>query len=105
MVENVIYEEIERIGREPISDAELQKAKNAIALGLNSSLQTSLSRAMTLGRYEVFYNDPNLINTRLDKTSAVTKEDVLRVANKYLKRTNRTVVITIPKAATDKAAR
>jgi predicted Zn-dependent peptidase len=38
------------------------------------------------------------LNTRLDKVSAVTKEDVQRVANKYLRDTNRTVVITIPKA-------
>jgi predicted Zn-dependent peptidase len=29
---------------------------------------------------------------------AVTKEDVMRVANKYLVQTNRTVVITVPKA-------
>jgi predicted Zn-dependent peptidase len=28
----------------------------------------------------------------------VTKEDVQRVANKYLRDTNRTVVITMPKA-------
>ena len=43
-------------------------------------------------------NDPNLINTRLDKVMAVTKEDVQRVANKYLVDTNRTIVITMPKA-------
>ena len=30
--------------------------------------------------------------------TAVTKEDVQRVANKYLVQTNRTVVITVPKA-------
>jgi predicted Zn-dependent peptidase len=40
-----------------------------------------------------------LINTRLDKVMAVTKEDVQRVANKYLVATNRTVVITVPKAS------
>jgi predicted Zn-dependent peptidase len=40
-----------------------------------------------------------LINSRLDKVMAVTKEDVMRVANKYLVQTNRTVVITVPKAA------
>ena len=35
---------------------------------------------------------------RLDKVAAVTKEDVQRVANKYLLDTNRTVVITMPQA-------
>jgi len=52
----------------------------------------------------VYYNDPNLINTRLDKVNAVTKEDVQRVANKYLVTTNRTVVVTIPKPKTATAA-
>ena len=51
-----------------------------------------------LGQYAVYYNDPNLINTRIDKVNAVTKEDVQRVANKYLVQANRTVVITVPKA-------
>ncbi len=46
----------------------------------------------------MLYNDPNLINTRVDKVAAVTTEDVQRVANKYLADTNRTVVITMPKA-------
>ena len=34
----------------------------------------------------------------IDKVMAVTKEDVQRVANKYLVPANRTVVITVPKA-------
>ncbi|MGI8835735.1 MAG: hypothetical protein ACR2H4_03740 [Pyrinomonadaceae bacterium] len=60
-------------------------------------MQSSLSRAINLGQYAIYYNDPGLINTRLDKVNAVTKEDVQRVANKYLRETNRTVVITMPK--------
>jgi len=43
-------------------------------------------------------NEPNLINERLSKVAAVTKEDVQRVAKQYLVDTNRTVVITMPKA-------
>lgn len=100
-VEAAIYEEIERIKREGIADWELQKAKNATRRSFISSLLSSLSRANIIGQYAVYYNDPNLINTRLDKVNAVTKEDVLRVANKYLKPTNRTVVVTVlkPKGA------
>jgi zinc protease len=97
-VEAVIYEEIERLKKEPIADWELQKAKNATRRGAINGLESSLSRAITLSQYTVLYNDPNLINTRLDKVSSVTKEDVQRVANKYLRDTNRTVVITMPKA-------
>jgi predicted Zn-dependent peptidase len=97
-VEAVIYEEIERLKKEPIADWELQKAKNTTRRAFVTGLQSSISRAISIGQYTTYYNDPNLINTRLDKVMAVTKEDVQRVANKYLRDTNRTLIITIPKA-------
>ena len=97
-VEAAIYAEIDRLKKEPIADWELQKAKNTTRRSLINGLQSSISRAILIGQYAVYYNDPNLINTRLDKVAAVTKEDVQRVANKYLVDTNRTVVITMPQA-------
>ena len=97
-VEATIYAEIDRLKKEPIADWELQKAKNTTRRNLINGLQSSLSRAITLGQYTTYYNEPGLINNRLDKVAAVTKEDVQRVANKYLLDTNRTVVITMPKA-------
>jgi len=103
-VEAAIYAEIERLRKEPIADWELQKAKNATRRNLINGLSSSIVRAITIGQYTVFYNDPNLINTRLEKVAAVTKEDVQRVANKYLVDTNRTVVITMPKAKPRSAA-
>jgi len=98
-VEAAIYDEVARLQKEPIADWELQKAKSFARRGFINSLQSSLGRANAIGQAAVYYNDPNLINTRLDKVMAVTKEDVQRVANKYLVETNRTVVITIPKAS------
>jgi len=76
----------------------LQKAKNGARRAFVNSLQSALGRANAIGQYAVYYNDPNLINTRIDKVMAVTKEGVQRVANKYLVPANRTVVITVPKA-------
>jgi zinc protease len=97
-IEAAIYAEIERLKTEPIADWELQKAKNTTRRNLINGLASSISRAITIGQYTVYYNDPNLINERLNKVSAVTKEDVQRVAKQYLVDTNRTVVITMPKA-------
>jgi predicted Zn-dependent peptidase len=107
-VEAAIYAEIARLQKEGIADWELQKAKNTTRRNFINGLQSSLSRAITIGQYTVYYNEPNLINTRLDKVTAVTRADVQRVADKYLTATNRTVVITMPKpkgAATTAAAK
>jgi predicted Zn-dependent peptidase len=62
-----------------------------------------LSTAVLIGNYTVYFNDPNLINTIVDKERAVTLEDVNAVAKKYLLRGQRTVVITYP-AADEKAS-
>src|SRR4029078_2771974 len=96
-IEAAIYAEIERLKTEPIADWELQKAKNTTRRNLINGLASSISRAITIGQYTVYYNDPNLINERLNKVAAVTKEDVQRVAKQYLVDTNLTVVITMPK--------
>jgi len=103
-VEEAIYNEIERLKKDGIADWELQKAKNTTRRNFINSMQSSLLRAVNISQWTVYYNDPNLINTRLDKVNAVTKEDVQRVANKYLVTTNRTVVVTIPKPKTATAA-
>jgi predicted Zn-dependent peptidase len=97
-VEAIIAEEIERVQREPIADWELTKAKKTVRRAFIAAIAGSLSRAILLGQYAVYYNDPQLINTRLDRIMAVTKEDVQRVAQRYLRPKNRAVVVTIPKA-------
>jgi len=96
-VEAAIYAEIERLKSEGIADWELQKAKNTTRRNFINGMQSSLSRALNISVWTTYYNDPNLINTRLTKVDAVTKADVQRVANKYLVTTNRTVVVTVPK--------
>ena len=103
-VEAAIYEEIERLKREPIADWELKKAKNSTRAGFINSVDTSLGRANLLTQFAVLYGDPNLINTVPERVAAVTKEDVQRVAQKYLKQTNRTVVVTMPKAREQRTA-
>jgi zinc protease len=97
-VEAAINDEIARLQKDGIADWELDKAKNTTRRNFINNMQSSLSRAINIGVWTTYYNDPNLINTRLDKVSAVTKADVQRVANKYLTAANRTVVITMPKA-------
>lgn len=102
-VEAVINEEIGRLQNEPIADWELAKAKNSSRRSSIQALQGSLGQAIRLTQFSIFNNDPNLINTQFDKIEAVTKQDVQRVANKYLKATNRTVGITLPQRKGSKA--
>jgi zinc protease len=94
-----VYAEIERVKAGPIAAWEIEKAVNSEKRAFASGLGSSLQRAATLGEYALFWDDPNLINTYVDRMSKVTADDVQRVAKQYLTQTNRTVVITNPKPA------
>ena len=103
-IEQLVYAELERLKSEPVADWELDKARLSFRNGRAQGLQSTLSRAVTIGQYAVYFNDPNLINTYESKYNAVTKDDIQRVARTYFKDTNRTVVTTLPKPKAAPAA-
>ena len=98
-LEAAIYGEIDKVKAGPIQAWEIEKALNGQKRSFVSGLGSSLQRAVLLGQYALFWNDPDLINTYLDRISKVTAADVQRVATQYLVATNRTVIITNPKAS------
>ena len=98
-VEAAIYDEIEKVKNGPIEDWEIEKAQNAMRRQQALAVTSSLDRAIQLGEYALFYNDPNLINTRIDKILKVGPADVQRVARTYLTKENRSVIVSVPKTA------
>ncbi len=101
-VEAALYEEIEKVKNGPIAEWEIEKAHNAARRSQAAGATSTLQRAVQLGEYAMFFNDPNLINTHTDKILKVTAADVQRVAKKYLTKENRSVIVTMPKAAAPK---
>jgi len=94
--EKAIYEELETIKSAPISDQELEKAKNNRLVEFYREMQTINGRGNTIGTYEVFMGDYNKLFDAAKNYSAVTKEDVQRVARKYFGPNNRTVATLLP---------
>jgi zinc protease len=99
-VENSIYREVNRLQTEPVADWELEKVRLKYRHDHAAQLSSTLSRAAQLAYYTTAWNDPEVINTEESRLNAVTNEDLLRVANKYLIPTNRSVITTIPKPKT-----
>jgi predicted Zn-dependent peptidase len=96
-VEAALLEEIEKVKAGPIADWEIEKAHNNGVRQQAGRLTSTLQRAIQLGEYALFYDNPNLVNTRAQNYQKVTAADVQRVAKKYLTKENRSVVITMPK--------
>jgi predicted Zn-dependent peptidase len=97
-VEKLIYEEFEHIKNDGVTPAELEKTLIQDRLQQAESLTNTMNRARMLGRYAVYFHDANLINTTLANYSEVTPADIRRVARTYLGETQRTIVLTTPKA-------
>ena len=81
-----------------VSEREFQKVKNQITTDWVSTKGTMAGIAENLANFEVYFGDANLVNTELEKYNKVTREDVLKVAKKYLNKDNRVVLYYVPKA-------
>ncbi len=97
--EKAIYEELESVKGALISDRELEKAKNNQLVEFYREMRTINGRANIIGTYEVFMGDYNKLFDAAKSYSAVTKEDVQRVAKKYFGPNNRTVATLLPENA------
>ena len=83
-LDTLISEEVERVKQDGVTEEEYQKARNQQEATFASGFGSMSTRAKNLARYRLFYGDANLINTELDRYLAVKREDLQRVANKYL---------------------
>ncbi len=94
-VEQALYAEIDKFKNEPVSDEELQKAKNQTESSFIMGQDSNFNEAMLLGRFETVASW-RLLEHYVDNVRAVSKEDIMRVAKKYFSEDNRTVGILIP---------
>ncbi len=97
-LENSIDVEIDKVKKNLIDDHEFEKIRNQVENDFVSNNSTDEGIASNLADYYTILRDPNLINTLIDKYDAVTKEDIRRVANTYLKKENRVVLYYLPKS-------
>ncbi|BFU92232.1 MAG: putative Peptidase M16 [Nitrospira sp.] len=103
-VEAAVYEEIDRLKREPVSSKELEKVLNNLDADLVRSLRSNSGLASQLALYQAVAGDWRYILTSRDKVAAVTAADVQRVAKQYFTKSNRTVAVLVKKGTNNTVA-
>jgi predicted Zn-dependent peptidase len=98
-VEAALLEEIERLGREPISADELARAHALIETEELGALSRVEERADRLSMYATLFDDPDLINQMLPRYLAVTAEDIRSVSADVFRADNRVVLTYLPELA------
>src|ERR1700723_2900207 len=81
-LEKAIDEEIAAVVKSGITPEELAKAKSQLLRQFIERRRSALFTAVLIGNYTVYFNDPNLINTIVDKEQAVTVDEVNAAAKK-----------------------
>jgi len=94
--EKAVYEELDNLKTTPVTDEELQKAKNIVLADFYRQMESINGRANTLGSYEVFLGDYHKLFTAAAQYDKVSKQDIQRVAQAYFGEDNRTVATLVP---------
>lgn len=97
-LEKSMDEQIARVTSAAISDADYKKLMNQAENDFISQNSRVAGIVENLATNYTYFRDANLINTELSRYTKITKEDLLRVAKKYLTKENRLVVYYLPKA-------
>lgn len=96
-LDKAMIQEVEKTQNELIDDKEFQKLRNQFENDFVNGYSSVAGIAENLANYLVYYGDANLINTEMSRYMSVTKEDIQRVAQKYLTPANRVALHYLPK--------
>lgn len=96
-VKVAIEKGFEKFEKEGFGDNELKRIKAELETGLYESVSTVLNKAFQLVQDNEFNGDPGYITQTAKLTNEVTREDVMRVYNKYIKSKNFLSTSVIPK--------
>jgi predicted Zn-dependent peptidase len=101
-LEKAMDAEIDKVKTELISENEFQKIRNQVESQFVQQNASAVGIAEQLANYHVYFGDANLINTEINRYTKITREDLQRVARKYLTKENRVVLHYLPKSAQSK---
>jgi zinc protease len=96
------FDEFEERG---VKDDDLIKVKAKIEAGAIFGLQSVSGKVGQLAFFETFAGTPNYIGQEIARYNDVTKEDVVRVYNQYLKGKHSVIVSVVPNGQPDTVAK
>jgi predicted Zn-dependent peptidase len=78
-------EQFGKFKNEPVSEAELQRAKDQLKVSIMLSLESTSARMSNLARQEIFFGRQFTLDEILERIERVTIDDVQRIANEIFR--------------------
>jgi len=97
-LEDAINTELDKVKNELITETEMEKLRNQFESQFVNNNTTMASRANSLATYHTILNDAGRINTEIERYMAVTRQDIIDVAQRYFTEENRVVLYYLPES-------
>jgi zinc protease len=104
-VEDAIFEAFKKFEDEGFTDADVERLKAGEETSFYNGISSVLGKSFQLASYNVFTGDPGFITQDIENIKAVTKDDILRVYNKYIKDKPYVLTSFVPKGQLELAAK
>ncbi|KKL01114.1 insulinase family protein [Rheinheimera mesophila] len=92
-LETALIAVINNVAKQGITQAELEKAKNQKLMQFYREMETINGKADIIGTYELYFGSYQKLFEAPKNYQQVTPADIQRVAQQYLKKSNRTVAV------------
>ena len=89
---------LENFENEGIEDKDLLRIKAGQETAFYNGISTNLNKALQLGLYNEYAGDPGYIGQDIENILGVSKKDVQRVYNKYIKNKNAIYLSVVPQS-------
>ncbi len=104
VVEDALAEELDRLATEGPTEVELETCRAQADRAWLSALASQEERADLISRFTLLHDDPEGVNTQLDRLHAVTAEQVREAAARWLRPASRATVAYLMDPAADAVA-
>lgn len=103
-VESAVFESFKKFEEESFTDQDVERIKAGLETNFYNSISSVLGKSFQLAQYNVFAGDPGFITEDIENIKKVTKKDIIRVYNKYIKDKPYVITSFVPKGKLELAA-
>lgn len=96
-VEQGIFEAFDLFEKEGVTERDVERVKAGLETQFYNRISSILGKANQMANYNVFAGDPGFIEQDIENIKKVTKEDVMRVYNQYIKDKPYVITSFVPK--------
>ncbi|MES2592664.1 MAG: pitrilysin family protein [Bacteroidota bacterium] len=104
-MDSLIRVSLTQFEKRGVTDDDLKKFKASFESLTINSLGNVQGKGSSLAHYQTFVNNPNYIRKEIERYNNVTKEDVIRVYNKYIKNKPAVVLSVYPKGKPEQVSK